>query len=143
MKICITSTGKEIEAKVDPRFGRAPYFFIIDTDTDAMEVVDNNATAKSQGAGIGAAQLVSDKGVEAVLTGRVGPNASTAFQASGVKLYEGASSQETVKEALARFKKGGYSDSPTPAGVSPRGQGAGRGLGRGMGGGGGQGQGVR
>ncbi len=108
MKICITSTGKEIEAKIDPRFGRAPYFFIIDTDTDAMEVVDNSAVAESQGAGIGAAQLVSDKGVDAVLTGRVGPNASTAFKASGVKLFEGVSSQETVKEALARFKKGEY-----------------------------------
>ncbi|MDX2439433.1 MAG: NifB/NifX family molybdenum-iron cluster-binding protein [Desulfobacterales bacterium] len=143
MKICITSTGKEIEAKIDPRFGRAPYFFIIDTDTDAMEVVDNSAVAESQGAGIGAAQLVSDKGVDAVLTGRVGPNASTAFKASGVKLYEGVSSQETVKEALTRFKKGEYDDSPAPAGVSPRGQGAGRGLGRGMGGGGGQGQGGR
>ncbi len=142
MKICITSTGKEIEAKIDPRFGRAPYFFIIDTDTDAMEVVDNSAAAESQGAGIGAAQLVSDKGVDAVLTGRVGPNALTTFKASGVKLFEGVSSQETVKEALARFKKGEYGDSPTSTGVSPRGQRTGRGLGRGMGGGGGQGIGA-
>jgi len=142
VKICITSTGKEIEAKTDPRFGRAPYFLIIDTDTDAMEVVDNSAAAESQGAGIAAAQLVSGKGVDAVLTGRVGPNASTAFQASGVKLYEGVSSQETVKEALARFKKDEYSDSPASAEVSPRGQGAGRGLGRGMGGGGRQGIGA-
>ena len=143
MKICITSTGKEIEAKIDPRFGRAPYFFIFDTDTDTTELVDNSAAAESQGAGIGAAQLVSDKGVDAVLTGRVGPNASTAFQASGVKLYESLSSEETVKEALAKFKKGEYDGNPASAGVSPRGPGAGRGLGRGMGGGGGQGQGGR
>ena len=136
VKICITSTGKEIEAKVDPRFGRTPYFFIIDTDTDAMEIINNSAAAESQGAGIYAVQLVSDKGVEAVLTGRVGPNASRAFQASEIKVFEGVSSEETVKETLARFKKGEYGANPAPAGVSPRGQGGGRGLGRGMGRGG-------
>ena len=142
MKICITSTGKEIEAKVDPRFGRAPYFLIVDTDTDAIEMLENNAAEETQGAGIGAAQLMSDKGVDGVLTGRVGPNALTAFQAAGVALYEGVSSQETVKEALTKFKNGEYSNNPTPAGGSPQGQKPGRGLGRGMGGGGGQGRGM-
>lgn len=142
MKICITSTGKAVEAKVDPRFGRAPYFIIVDTDSDAIEVVDNSATAESQGAGISAAQFVSDKGVEAVLTGRVGPNASRAFQASGITVLEEISSQESVKEVIGRFKKGEYSDKPATTGTPPRGQGGGRGLGRGMGGGGGQGQGM-
>ena len=142
MKICITSTGKEIDAKVDPRFGRAPYFLIIDTDTGDLEVLDNSAAAESQGAGIVAAQLVSDKGVDGVLTGRVGPNALKAFQASGIILHEGVSSQETVKEALTRFENGEYSDRPTPAEVSPRRQGGGKGLGRGMGGGGRQGRGI-
>jgi predicted Fe-Mo cluster-binding NifX family protein len=142
VKICITSTGKEMEAKVDPRFGRAPYFLIIDTDTDALEVLENNAAEENQGAGIGAAQIVSDKGVDGVLTGRVGPKALTAFQASGIRLYEGVSSKETVKEALTKFKNGEYSNNPTPAEGSPQGLKPGRGLGRGMGGGGGQGRGM-
>lgn len=135
MKLCITSTGKDIEAKVDPRFGRATYFLIIDTDSGVLEVVENTAAAGGQGAGIGAAQIVSDKGADRVLTGRVGPNALKAFQESGIKLFEGVSAQETVKEALARFKKGEYSHTAAPSDVPPRGQGVGRGQGRGRGGG--------
>lgn len=142
MKLCITSTGKELEAKTDARFGRAAYFLIIDTDTNALEVVENTAAASVQGAGIGAAQLVADKGVDGVLTGRVGPNALVAFRASGIELFEGVSSEDTVKEALARFQKGEYKALTDLAPVPPSGQGGGRGLGRGIGGGGGQGRGM-
>jgi predicted Fe-Mo cluster-binding NifX family protein len=137
MKLCITSTGKEIEANVDTTFGRAPYFFLIDTDTNAIEVVENTAGTQGQGAGIAAAQLVSDKGVDGLLTGYVGPNAFNAFRASGIKLFVGASSQDTVKEALAKFNKGEYNEAPSPSEVPPcepgRGRGPGRGMGRGRG----------
>jgi predicted Fe-Mo cluster-binding NifX family protein len=137
MKLCITSTGKEIEAKVDTTFGRAPYFFLIDTDTHAIEVVENTAGTQGQGAGIAAAQLVSEKGVDGLLTGYVGPNAFNAFRASGIKLFVGASSQDTVKEALAKFNKGEYNEAPSPSEVPPcepgRGRGPGRGMGRGRG----------
>ena len=133
MKLCITSAGKEIEANVATTFGRAPYFLIIDTETNATEVVENNAATQGQGAGIAAAQLVSDKGVDGVLTGYVGPNALSALRASGIKVFEGASSQDTVKEALAKFNKGEYNEAPAPSEVPPCEPGRGRGLGRGMG----------
>ena len=35
MKIAITAQGPELDAAVDPRFGRAAYFLIVDTDTSA------------------------------------------------------------------------------------------------------------
>ena len=133
MKLCITSTGTDIAANIDPTFGRAPYFLIIDTDTNAAEVVENTAATQGQGAGIAAAQLVSDKGVDGVLTGYVGPNAFNAFLASGIKLFVGASSQDTVKEALAKFNKGEYNEASAPSEVPPCEPGQGRGLGRGMG----------
>lgn len=142
MKLCITSTGKETAAKVDARFGRAAYMLIIDTDTNALEVVENTGAAQAQGAGIGAAQVVLDKGVDGVLTGRIGPKALKVFQAAGVQLFEGASPEETVQEALARFNKGEYRDSPDQLEVPPVGQGGGQGLGRGQGGGRGQGRGM-
>lgn len=143
MRLCITSTGKDIEANIDPRFGRAPWFLIIDTDTNAVEAVDNGAAAQAQGgAGTTAAQIVIDKNVDVLLTGRLGPNALKVFQASGIKLIEDVSAQDTVSQVLARFKNGEYNESPVPSQVSPRAQGGGgRGLGRGVGGGGGQGMG--
>lgn len=147
MKLCITSSGKELEAKTDARFGRAAYFLIIDTITNALEVLENTAAADVQGAGIGAAQLILTKGVEGVLTGRVGPNAMEVFQKAGIKVFEGISPEDTVKEALVRFTKDEFSDTPVSSEAPPRGQGAGgggRGMGgggRGMGGGGGRGMG--
>ncbi len=144
MKLCITSTGKELAAKVDARFGRAAYLLIVDTDNNAMEVVENNDAAQAQGAGIGAAQVVLDKGVDGVLTGRVGPNALRVFQASGVQLFEGASAEDTVQEALIKFNNGEYRNTPAgpegPAVGQGGGRGLGRGQGRGMGMGGGRGR---
>ena len=133
MKLCITSTGKDIEAKIDPTLGRAAYFLIIDTDTNATEIVKNTAATQGQGAGIAAAQLVADKGADGVLTGYVGPNAFQAFRASGIKLFVGASAQDTVKEALAKFNKGEYDEAPAPSDVPSCVPDQGRRLGRGMG----------
>jgi predicted Fe-Mo cluster-binding NifX family protein len=164
MKLCITSTGKNIDANIDTRFGRAPWFLIIDTDTDAIiEAVENTAADQVQGAGITAAKLLSDKNVDAVLSGSVGPNATNVFQTAGVSLFEGGSAQDTVQEALARFKQGSYGHAQSGASTTPApgqsggmgrgiagggrgmgGGGRGRGIaggGRGMGGGGGQGMG--
>ena len=142
MRLCVTSAGRDIEAKIDARFGRAPYFLIIDTDTSAAEVVVNSAADEGQGAGIAAAQLVIDKGVDGVLTGAVGPNVLTALQASGTKLFEGVSSEDTVKEALAKFKRGAFIEASASSEVAPREQGGGRGLGLGRGRGGGQRRGM-
>ncbi len=138
MRLCVTSAGRDIEAKIDARFGRAPYFLIIDTDTSAPEVVVNSAADQGQGAGIAAAQLVIDKGVDGILTGAVGPNVLTALRGSGIKLFEKASSEDTVKEALAKFKKGEFNEAPVSSEVAPReqqgrGQGLGLGIGRGAG----------
>lgn len=133
MKLCITSTGKDIAANIDTTFSRAPYFLIIDTETNAVETVENTAANQGQGAGIAATQLVSDKGIDGVLTGHVGPNAFNALRESGIKLFVGASAQDTVQDALAKFNKGQYDEVSASAEVPPCGPGRGRGPGRGMG----------
>ena len=149
MKLCITATGKDIDANVDTRFGRAPWFMIVDTDTGTIiEAVENQAAAQGQGAGIAATKLLSDKNIDAILTGTVGPNAAQVFETTGISLFEGLSSQDTVQEALVKFKQGSYAqEKSAPSTDTPPGQSGlrGRGVaggGRGMGGGGGQGRGV-
>ena len=146
MKLCITATGKDIDANIDTRFGRAPWFLIIDTATSAViEAVENSAAAQEQGAGIAAAKLISDKGVDGVLTGTVGPKAANVFQTAGVSMFEGLSPQDTVQESLTKFQQGSYGQPQSAASSTPsQGQRRGRGIaggGRGMGGGGGQGMG--
>ena len=86
MKICVTSQGDNLEAKVDPRFGRCPYFIIVDPETKEFEAIANPNIQALSGAGIQSAQLVAGKGVEAILTGNVGPNAFQTLQAAGIKV---------------------------------------------------------
>lgn len=147
MKICVSATGKEMTAKVDATFGRARYLLIIDTDTFEMEALDNSAENVTPGAGIAAAQLIANKDVDALLTGHVGPNAYAALESAGIKIYEGASTGDTVQEAVNKFKQGQVKESTDAGGEAicgpgmGRGRGGGRCRGRGMGLGTGPGQG--
>lgn len=133
MKLCVSSAEKDIGSRVDTAFGRAPFFLIIDTDTMDVEVVENSAATAGHGAGIAAAQLVSDKGVDAVLTGYVGPNAFNGLQAAGIRIFEGAEENDTVQEAVTKFKKSEYKETTTPSEGPGCGPGKGRGMGRGRG----------
>ena len=76
MKIAITATGPSLDDQVEARFGRAPYYLFVETETMEVETVQNPNAAAGGGAGIQSAQLMSDHDVKYVLTGNCGPNAS-------------------------------------------------------------------
>jgi len=104
MKVCITSTGPNLNAEMDPRFGRCQYFIFVDPESMKFEAVENPNLGAAGGAGIQSAQLVINRGVEVLITGQVGPNAFTTLQAGGVKIVSGVTGQ--VKEVLEKYKKG-------------------------------------
>jgi predicted Fe-Mo cluster-binding NifX family protein len=132
-KICVTSSGPTLESPVDPRFGRCAYFIIVDTETHAFEAVSNEAAIASGGAGIQAARIIVTKGIEAVLTGSVGPNAFPALEDSDIKILVGVSG--TVKSAIESYASGSLEELvvPGPANVGKGQGGPGRGLGGGYG----------
>jgi len=98
MKIAITSVTKENESLIDERFGRCNYFAIYDTESQSFEYVENKGITSTQGAGIAAGQQLLDCGVEAVITGYVGPNAIKVLQGGNVAIYKcsGKSIQEEI-----------------------------------------------
>jgi predicted Fe-Mo cluster-binding NifX family protein len=105
MKIAVTSQGNKPESQVDPRFGRAKWFVIFDTDTDSYEALDNTQVLNlPQGAGIQAAQHIIDSGAEVLLTGHCGPNAFNTLSAGNVKVVTGVGG--TVGEAIDKHQKG-------------------------------------
>ena len=137
MKVCVTSSGESLDAKLDPRFGRCRYFVIVEAETLELEAIDNTAAAANHGAGIQAAQIVIDKGIEAIITGNIGPNAYQALSTTGIRIITGV--QGTVKELVERYKKGEFKSAssfnvPAHSGAGPM-KGAGRrmGMGRGLG----------
>ena len=86
-KIAISSESPDLEARVDPRFGRAAGFVIVDPETMAFEYVDNGTSqVMAQGAGIQAAEIVAATGARVLLTGFVGPKAFQALSAAGIKI---------------------------------------------------------
>lgn len=105
MKIAITAQGEQLQSPVDPRFGRAKWFIVIDTETGAFEAVDNKKNFNAaQGAGIQAGRNVAELGVEAIVTGNVGPKAFATLRAAGIDVHIGAGG--TVQDALEQFKAG-------------------------------------
>ena len=104
MKVCISSSGNSLDSKMDPRFGRAAYFVIADTDTMEPEIIENSAAASGGGAGITSGQLMVDKGVTAVITGNVGPNAMNVLKAANIEIYRGV--DVSVKENIEKLKNG-------------------------------------
>jgi len=136
MKIAVTSTGPTLNENVEARFGRCPYFLIIDTDSMQSEAIENPNMALGGGAGIQSAQLMSEKGVTTVLTGNCGPNAFNVFAQAGIQVIVGVSGP--VRNAVEQFKTGGLSSASKPNVVSHFGMGSeSGGMGGGMGGGGG------
>lgn len=105
-KIAITSEGPTLDDTLDPRFGRAAGFIIVDPQTLQFQYVDNGASqARAQGAGIQAAEVIVQNGAEILLTGYVGPKAFAALQAAGVKVAQNLDNM-TVRQAVERFKSG-------------------------------------
>lgn len=130
MKVVVSTSGTVLSSQVEPRFGRCRYYIVVDTETMAFEVVPNAAVGSAHGAGIQAAQLVASKGVKAVLTGNVGPNAYSALSASSIKVVSGVTG--TVRDAVERFKRGELQATRGPTvgshfGTGDRGGGRGRG----------------
>ena len=105
MIVAVTAKGMQLSDEVDPRFGRAPYIIIVDTETMAYQALDNSANVNAfKGAGIQAATMVADKGAEVLLTGYCGPNAFKTAQAAGIKVVNDVTG--TVGGAVKTFLAG-------------------------------------
>jgi predicted Fe-Mo cluster-binding NifX family protein/NAD-dependent dihydropyrimidine dehydrogenase PreA subunit len=170
MKIALTSTDPTLDDSVEARFGRCAYFLIIDTETLQYDPMENPNIALGGGADIQSAQLMSEKGVTAVLTGNCGPNAFNVFGQAGIQVIGGVSGP--VRNAVEQFKASAFSSASGPSVSShfgmnavasvttatgqpmaspmdqsqglgmPLGMGGGRCMGKSMGRGGGMGRGV-
>ena len=103
MKVVISATGKDIESNIDARFGRAPFFLIVDTNTNEEKVMANTSRERESGVGVTVGNIVAREGVDAVITSDIGPIAFETFEQCGIKIYQ---ANGKIKDAIQQFVKG-------------------------------------
>ncbi len=113
MKIAITSTGETLDADVDPRFGRAKYFIIWDSETEKFEAVDNAQNLNAaQGAGVQSAMNIADRACDMLVSGHVGPKAFSTLKSTGIKVVVGVEGK--VSDVVNLFKEGKLKETDSP-----------------------------
>ena len=132
MKVCVTAAASGIDAPMDPRFGRCPFFVVVDLDSMSERSIPNANVDATSGAGIQAAQEVARQGVSALITGNIGPNAMQTLYAAKIDVYQHQGGV-TVRAALEAFQRGELSKIEAPSVSAHSGMGQGRGPGQGMG----------
>ena len=112
MIICVSSSGNDLQADVDQRFGRCSYFLLIDSDTMSFEVLTNEGLIASGGAGIQAAQQVTKTNAKIVVTGNIGPNAFQTLEAAHMKVITGV--KGPIKEIVEKILQGELKETNIP-----------------------------
>jgi predicted Fe-Mo cluster-binding NifX family protein len=109
MKAVFTTSGKNLDAQLDPRFGRAPGFIVVNLETGTVQSFDNQQNlSAAQGAGIQSAEAVARLGAHMLVTGHCGPKAYRVLQAAGVKVF--TTDARTVRDALGRLRAGSLAE---------------------------------
>ena len=102
MKICIPSSGTDLDSQMAPHFGRCAYFIFVDSASMEFEAVPNPNISARGGAGVGSSEIVAQRGAHTVVAKQVGPKAEQVLHAAGIKIItvDGG----TVREAVEAFK---------------------------------------
>jgi len=105
MNICIPTAGPSgLNDTVYGHFGSAPYLTIIDTDTEAITVIDNSNKEHGHGNCAPAADLV-ERGVHAVACGGMGRRALARLNEAGIRVF--LSGAATPAQAVQEIVTGG------------------------------------
>ncbi len=110
MKIAMTCQSESTDSLLDSRFGRAPLFFLIDSDGKPGYFVENKQNKQAvQGAGIQSAQTILAEDPDVLITGHCGPKAFKILKEAGVRIFQ-SDTAKTVEEALRLFAENGLKE---------------------------------
>ena len=105
MKIAVSSSGRDFDAQLDPRFGRSAYFIIVDPEIMTFKVVENRQNLNlPQGAGIQAAKTIVDNKADVLITGHCGPKAFKVLRSAGVGIVIGV--KGSVASVIQQYRNG-------------------------------------
>ena len=102
MKIAISADGRNIGENKVVTFCECSFFLIVDTKANSLIVVENKNKGIPIKVGGTAGQLVSNQGIDAVITSNIGPQAFEIFDRYGIKVYHGEGKITDVIRKLER-----------------------------------------
>jgi len=105
MRIAVATEGPSLQDLVSDRFGRCPYFLIVDTDTWQFTAIPNTPSDLASGLGLQAAWTVVNQRVSAVIAGEVGRNARSILEERGVQIVTGMSGL-SARQAIEQYRTG-------------------------------------
>lgn len=106
MILFITTQGNTLESRFNTKFGRTPWFIQFDSESGEWEAFENNATSQAHGAGVAAAQFLIDRGAQAVISGRFGPNAYQALSTAGITMLAQPDDSKSTQEVIDLWQAG-------------------------------------
>lgn len=118
-KICIPSTGPNLDSLIDSRFGRCNYFLILDENGKLLDAIQNKANQAQRGAGVCAGQNIANEKANVVIAENIGPRAYMVLNSSGINIFSGASNV-SVKKAFEMYNQGKLNEIKSIQNVGPR-----------------------
>ncbi len=103
MKVAVSADGDSEKANVDERFGRCPYFVIVDTEDMEFETIENEHADESHGVAPQVVQTLSEMDIEAVITGNIGPNGYQTLESAAIEAYKASGK---ISKAVEKLKDG-------------------------------------
>jgi predicted Fe-Mo cluster-binding NifX family protein len=105
MKIAITSTGNNLESKLDQRFGRCSFFVIYDTETGGMEFIPNPNKEAQEGAGPASVQVVASRDVKKIISGEFGIKIKSLLDSLKIQMIVLKEPEKSINEIIKMLNK--------------------------------------
>jgi predicted Fe-Mo cluster-binding NifX family protein len=105
MKVAITSTGDNLESKLDQRFGRCGYFIIYDTVTKATEFIPNPHKDAQEGAGPASVQLVASRNIQKIISGEFGIKIKPLLDSLKIQMIVLKQPEKSIREIIDMLNK--------------------------------------
>ena len=101
MKIALPTNGENLEAEVDPHFGRTQNYLIYDAETKKFEIYPN---PEAMGGKELPPEFLNRLGVNIVIVFGLGPKAFDKFEELGIKIYKAV--EKNIVGNIKEFQEG-------------------------------------
>lgn len=105
MKVAITSTGNNLESKLDQRFGRCSFFVFYDTQTKGIEFIPNPNKDAANGAGPASVQIVASREVQKIISGEFGMKIKSLLDSLKIQMIVLKEPDKCIKDIIEMLDK--------------------------------------